>query len=259
MSILPHFYNNQQITQTSEDTVIAGNLIPKGYCSATDMCKANGKRWNDYKRLKSSVTYWKALSQSTGIPVDQLVIENESQGSNSERGTWVHPEIAIDMSQWVSVDFRIWANRVLRAVLNNEVKAQTEDAIKAKKELDALHEEIWKTARIIGKSARRSLTDACKDWYTRNPNSSSRPLAVMIAQSTNLVYQALWGMDAMQLEEHLGCGRHESRDHLSARDLKTLDAAEERVAGYIDQDNLKPVDAVPIARLLKSKQPPQRR
>jgi hypothetical protein len=83
-------------------------------------------------------------------------------------------------------------------------------------------------------------------------------MGVMIAQTTNLVYQALWGLDAMQLEEHLGCGRNESRDYLSEPDLRILDRAEANVTEYIDDDNIKPIEAVRLANL-RRKQPPQRR
>ncbi|MEH1961706.1 MAG: KilA-N domain-containing protein [Nostoc sp.] len=50
-----------------------------------------------------------------GIPISSLIIEIEGYGK--EQGTWVHPEIAIDLARWVSVSFRIWANRTLMTVM----------------------------------------------------------------------------------------------------------------------------------------------
>jgi hypothetical protein len=73
--IIPHRYNGKQIEQLSEDGIIGGRLIPKGYCNATKLCKAAGKKSNDYLRLKRSNAYIKALSLDTGINVSNLVIE----------------------------------------------------------------------------------------------------------------------------------------------------------------------------------------
>lgn len=259
MSILPHFYNYTQINQVRKDTELAGRLIPKGYCNATEMCKANGKRWNDYAKLKSSKAYWDELSLDTRIIVSRLIIEIKGtpNGDASLQGTWVHPEIAIDLSQWVSPKFRVWANRTLRLVINDEFEAQTENAEKAQARLEELEDSLWEKARIIGKCTRRTLTDSVKDWYECNPNGSSRPIGVMIAQTTNLVYQFLWGMDALHLEAYLGCGRNESRDYLSEPDLKRLDRAEARVTEFIDEDNIKPVEAVKLADIRKAKNLPQ--
>ena len=40
-----------------------------GYVNATAMCKANGKRWSDYRESDRCQQYLDALSQTTEIPV----------------------------------------------------------------------------------------------------------------------------------------------------------------------------------------------
>jgi len=115
-----HNWNGSAITQLSTFAKIGKFDIPAGYVSATEMCKACGKQFNDYARLDSTKTYWGALSIETGIPVSNLVISIKGRGDKIEQGTWIHPEIAIDLAQWVSVDFRIWANRTLRQVMTNQ-------------------------------------------------------------------------------------------------------------------------------------------
>jgi hypothetical protein len=105
--IIKHSYNGAIVSQE-----------PDGYVSLTDMAKASGKKVNDYLRLGSSKAYIEGLSGSTGIPADKLIRVNESSGRNENRGTWAHPEIAIDFAQWCNVPFRIWANRVLRGVIS---------------------------------------------------------------------------------------------------------------------------------------------
>ena len=44
-----------------------------GYFDATSMCKATGKRLNDYYRLKSTKEYLDALSNDTHIPVSNII------------------------------------------------------------------------------------------------------------------------------------------------------------------------------------------
>ena len=36
------------------------------------------------------------------------------RGGNSQQGTWVHPEVAVDLAAWISVEFRILVNRWVR-------------------------------------------------------------------------------------------------------------------------------------------------
>ncbi|AUB41644.1 Protein of unknown function DUF1392 [Nostoc flagelliforme CCNUN1] len=55
------------------------------------------------------------LEANMKILISLLVID--IQGYGSEQSTWIHPEIAIDLARWVSVEFRIWANRTLMKVM----------------------------------------------------------------------------------------------------------------------------------------------
>ena len=252
MTIIQHNFDDVYISQTDEDMVIGDYEIPKGYVNLTEMCKCNSKKkLNDYLRLDSTKEYIPALAKSleveTGIPPAPMVIivQGSFSGISTLQGTWGHIEVAIDLARWISIPFRIWANRVLRYVLNNEFEALTEEAEKAKLKLDGL----WKEVRISGISVRKSLTKSIQDWYTNNPGGTTRPLHAMISTVTNLIYQKLWGMDAKQLEDHLGCGRHELRDYLDPSSLRILERAEDNVIEFISEDNIKPVDAVPLANL----------
>jgi hypothetical protein len=112
--MLTHFWHDSAINQMPHDGEIDKYAIPKGFVNATQMCKANGKFLADYLKLKSTKQYLQALSNDMNIITSLLVIE--IQGYGSQQSTWVHPEIAIDIARWVSVDFRIWANRTLMKI-----------------------------------------------------------------------------------------------------------------------------------------------
>lgn len=77
-----------------------------GYLNATEMCKVGKKKYNDYDRLNQTKEYLEALNRSTGIPAD-LLIEKIITGPNDNRGTWVHPRVAIHLAQWVSPQFAV--------------------------------------------------------------------------------------------------------------------------------------------------------
>ncbi|MCC5624801.1 KilA-N domain-containing protein [Nostoc sp. CHAB 5715] len=120
--MLIHKWRDSDINQMPEVGQLGKYSIPKGYVNATQMCHANNKSWGHYKERKSTKAYWTALSNDIGIPISSLVIEVDGYGSS--QGTWIHPEIAIDLAQWVSVEFRIWANRTLMKVMMNQEPVQ---------------------------------------------------------------------------------------------------------------------------------------
>jgi hypothetical protein len=113
--MLTHFWRDSEINQMPQSGQISKYTIPKGYVNASQMAKANSKLLGDYTRLKSTKEYLQALENDMGIPISLLIIE--VKGYANEQSTWVHPEIAIDLARWVSVSFRIWANRTLMKVM----------------------------------------------------------------------------------------------------------------------------------------------
>lgn len=120
MKLTKHTWNGSDISQLKEDTKISKYDVPAGYVNATQMCFSCNKQFNDYARLESTKAYWEGLQKETGIPVSNLVFSIRGRADKIPQGTWVHPEIAIDLAQWVSVEFRIWANRTLRKVIETE-------------------------------------------------------------------------------------------------------------------------------------------
>src|SRR4051812_7408867 len=96
LALVPHSYQGALIQQRLND----------GYINATAMCKAAGKLLNDYTRLRSTQEFLVALSRSTGIPV-HLLVRSILTGPNEHRGTWVHPQVAISLAQWLSADFAV--------------------------------------------------------------------------------------------------------------------------------------------------------
>ena len=87
-----------------------GSVIPQrtgdGYISATALCQSVGKRYSDFRALKSTNEFLVELTAQTGLPEQQL-IHVISGGNPSLQGTWVHPYLAINLAQWLSPKFAV--------------------------------------------------------------------------------------------------------------------------------------------------------
>jgi KilA-N domain len=92
-----------------------GQRRADGYINATQLCKAAGKKWADYRRLDSTADFIRTLAESTGIPVDSIV----EQKSGREGGTWVHPRIAINLAQWCSARFAAQVSQWVEELLTS--------------------------------------------------------------------------------------------------------------------------------------------
>ncbi|ABE53971.1 KilA-like protein [Shewanella denitrificans OS217] len=87
-----------------------GEIIPQrlsdGYISATALCKSVGKEFGNYHALKSTQDFIAELSLQTNLPKEQLI--HIIRGGNAQQqGTWVHPYLAINLGQWLSVKFSV--------------------------------------------------------------------------------------------------------------------------------------------------------
>lgn len=80
--------------------------VKDGYVNATAMCKAAGRKFNDYSRLSTTAPFVEELSAVTGIPATEL-IQSINGGTPQLQGTWVHPQVAIHLAQWLSPKFAV--------------------------------------------------------------------------------------------------------------------------------------------------------
>jgi hypothetical protein len=75
-----------------------------GYVNATAMCRANNKQWSKYRESDRCQTYLEALAETSGIRMFDLIESRQGQGG----GTWVHPQVAVDLARWISAPFAVW-------------------------------------------------------------------------------------------------------------------------------------------------------
>jgi hypothetical protein len=94
----------------NEKPLVLNNIIIPSryidnYMNLTEMCRAAKKTVNDWKRLDKTKDFLEELSATTGIPVVELI--KQIQGGNGSRHTWGHPQVAINVAQWISPAFDV--------------------------------------------------------------------------------------------------------------------------------------------------------
>lgn len=92
-----------------------------GYINATALCKAGGKKFNDWYRLESSKSYLCFVEEYTQIPKDKLAEINKGKYG----GSWIHPIIATNIAQWISSEFAfkvsIWIEEWKQNNINKKI------------------------------------------------------------------------------------------------------------------------------------------
>ena len=81
-----------------------------GYINITNLCKAGGKEFKHWNSLGKTKAFLKALSTAVGIPTAVLIHLGTGSkfGTTQETtGTWVHPQVAINIAQWISPQFDV--------------------------------------------------------------------------------------------------------------------------------------------------------
>jgi hypothetical protein len=96
-----------------EKCELTNNIVHKedGYINATKLCKAGGKLYGHWKSSQKTKTFLQVLSEATCLPIDHLIRSQE--GANGARHTWCHPQVAINIAQWISVKFCVFISEVV--------------------------------------------------------------------------------------------------------------------------------------------------
>ena len=88
------------------------------YVNATQLCQAGGKKFNDWIRLESTKELINELSAEAGIPVSAFVDTKRGGNNKSDQGSWIHPDLSIQLAQWISPKFAIQVSKWVRTLFN---------------------------------------------------------------------------------------------------------------------------------------------
>ena len=105
-NLIPHSFNNTQVTQRVTD----------GYINLNQMAQATGKRIDNWLRLDQTRELIEEFdsSDSSDLRNRPQAIITLKGGTGGGGGTWAHPDIAIQFAQWCSPSFALQVSRWVR-------------------------------------------------------------------------------------------------------------------------------------------------
>ena len=130
---------------TLNDVIIISR-IEDNYINATQLCQAGNRQFNDWYRLNTTKQLINEAESETGIPVSQLVDIKKGNSTEFNQGSWVHPDLAIQLAQWLSPKFALQVSKWIRTLLTDgqvELLKNKDDEIKLNKQKIQLLEDTY--------------------------------------------------------------------------------------------------------------------
>lgn len=94
--------------------------VTDGYINATALCQASGKKLSHWLENKTTQEFIAALSADAGIPASELVVVTKG-GNPKTQGTWIHPDMAINLGQWLSPKFAVLVSKWVREWMSGKI------------------------------------------------------------------------------------------------------------------------------------------
>ena len=86
--------------------------VNDGYVNATELCKYSGKKFSHYYARPETKEFLQVLSSDAHISASELVCIIKG-GDYRLQGTWVHPQVAIHLAQWLSPLFAVKVSKLV--------------------------------------------------------------------------------------------------------------------------------------------------
>tara|TARA_B100000949_G_scaffold186707_1_gene169023 strand:+ start:1113 stop:2093 length:981 start_codon:yes stop_codon:yes gene_type:complete len=96
-------------------------VAPDDFVNGAKLAKSAGKKLEAWNRLKSTQSYKKDLAEVMGIDMTSLSYE-VSSGPREVWGTYLHPDLVIQLANWCSNQYGILMTRVMREYHGREAK-----------------------------------------------------------------------------------------------------------------------------------------
>ena len=137
-----------------------------GFINITNLCKAGGKKLNHWNSIDKTKRFLDVLSSTAGIPVVELL--KQEQGGNGERHTWSHPQVAINIAQWISPEFDVLVSKwVYEIMLTGKVDIRDN---KTTEELDIMNKENKSLKNRIKLLESKVLQKQPRETFEENKN-----------------------------------------------------------------------------------------
>ncbi|WP_440026823.1 KilA-N domain-containing protein [Chromobacterium amazonense] len=114
----------------------AMQFTAEGWFNATTAAAKYGKAPNDWLRLPETARYLEALERKYG----KIPYFKTKRGQSG--GTWLHPKLAVRFAQWLDMDFAIWCDEQIDALVRDQSRPDE-----------------WSAARLAAASNHRLVCD----------------------------------------------------------------------------------------------------
>lgn len=101
-----------------QDQIVRFNV--DGWINATDIAKRFGKRIDHWLDNAETQRYMESLARHLNTPDSGYLIKTQRGRSG---GTWLHPKMGVAFARWVDVDFGVWADMQIDALLRGDLNA----------------------------------------------------------------------------------------------------------------------------------------
>jgi hypothetical protein len=112
------------------------------FINATQLCKAGGKKFNDWYKTDNTQYLIKALENELSLKTNNTSFKNlvDTKKGRYNSGSWIHPDLAVPLAQWISPAFAIQVSRWIRELFITGTVSV--DSRKTDEELKELQEKV---------------------------------------------------------------------------------------------------------------------
>ena len=124
-----------------------------GFVNATAMCKAGKKEFKHWKSLESTKELIKVFEESQILKVGFLTFKSLHVDKGRYGGSWIHPDLAVQLAQWISPKFALQVSQWVReiAITGAVIKGQEKSEAQLLEIQNALAEKIIENKQITKK------------------------------------------------------------------------------------------------------------
>jgi hypothetical protein len=209
------------------DNISLVSRIEDGYINATELCKRGGKLFSEWNRLESTKKLLKEAESRLSINYKhkdgKLVDIKRGNSSNYEQGSWIHPDLIMQLAQWISPSFALQVSSWIRTLLTN---GHVEVDIKNNQEMLIKDQRIKLLEDTYLKKHKRKTSDAKNVIYVVTSEDNRKRRIYKIGRTLAL---------KSRLSQYNTSMEHEVVYHKSCKNEKNLGLIKTMIFNRLDE------------------------
>jgi hypothetical protein len=148
--------------QLTLNNIVIESRESDNFINATQLCKAGGKRFKNWTCLDQTNLLMEELKnrlkcEGKILPSHEIKVIDVKRGNskNFSQGSWIHPDLAVQLAQWISPAFSIQVSRWIRELFITGTVSI--DSQKTDEELKNLQDQLHQRDTQIKKLETRQL------------------------------------------------------------------------------------------------------